>query len=331
MDPRATTGVGTEPLSAHSRWERRYERAFAWIPYLTLLVGCVLSQFRSQPWQERTVTLGIVLLAGVWTWAIARGPGPSFRTGQRRIRVYFVGFLGLAVWLIIRDPLFFVYAITGFFHAYLLRPWPVSFAGVAATSIVVNSLILIDDPTPEAWTVFVIVVVIQTLAIGFGLLGGEKMTDISEQRRVAVAELESAMEENAGLHVQLVTQAREAGVLDERQRMAREIHDTIAQGLTGVITQLEAALNARDRPADLERHIDAAVRLARESLTEARRSVEAVQPTPLENSRLPEAVSDVAGRWSDVSGVSVRVVTTGTVRPLFPTSRLRCSARRRRV
>ena len=140
------------------------------------------------------------------------------------------------------------------------------------------------------------------MAIGFGLLGGEKMSDISEQRRVAVAELEAALDENVGLHAQLVTQAREAGVLDERQRMAREIHDTIAQGLTGVITQLEAALNARDRPADLERHIDAAARLARESLTEARRSVEAVQPTPLENSRLPEALSDVAGRWSDVSG-----------------------------
>ena len=149
VDPRTTSTVDPERLSAHTRWERRYERAFAWIPYLTLLVGCVLTQFRSQPWQERAVTLGIVLLAGS-----GRGRSPwaralSFRTQQRRVRIYFVGFLGLATWLIVRDPLFFVYAITGFFHAYLLRPWPVSFAGVAATSIVVNSLILIDDPTPE--------------------------------------------------------------------------------------------------------------------------------------------------------------------------------------
>jgi signal transduction histidine kinase len=310
--------VESEPLSAHSRWERRYERAFAWIPYLTLVIGCVLSQFRSQPWSERSVTVGIVLLAGIWTWAVTAGAGPSFRTRQTRIRVYFVGFLGLASWLIVRDPLFFVYAITGFFHAYLLRPWPVSFAGVGATSIVVNSLILLDGPTPEAWTIFFIVVVIQTLAIGFGVLGGEKMTDISEQRRVALAELEAAQEENAGLHAQLVTQAREAGVLDERQRMAREIHDTIAQGLTGVITQLEAAMNAEDRPADLHRHLDAAAQLARESLTEARRSVEAVQPTPLETSRLPEALTDVATRWSNVNGVPARVTTTGTKRPLRP-------------
>jgi signal transduction histidine kinase len=315
---RETPRVVTEPLSAHSRWERRYERAIAWIPYLTLLIGCILSQFRSQPWSERTVTLGIVALAGIWTWTITAGAGPSFRTRQSVIRIYFVGFLGLAAWLIVLDPLFFVYAITGFFHAYLLRPWPVSFAGVAATSVVVNSLVLLDGSTPEAWTIFIIVVVIQTLAIGFGLIGGEKMSDLSEQRRVAVAELEAALEENAGLHAQLVTQAREAGVLDERQRMAREIHDTIAQGLTGVITQLEAALNTRDRPQDLERHLDSAVRLARESLTEARRSVEAVQPLPLENSRLPEALSDVARRWSEMSGVSVRVSTTGVKRPLRP-------------
>ena len=57
--------------------------------------------------------------------------------------------------------------------------------------------------------------------------------------------------------------------------MAREIHDTIAQGLTGVVTQLEAARHALDRPAEHDRHLANAERLARDSLEEARRSVEA--------------------------------------------------------
>jgi len=52
---------------------------------------------------------------------------------------------------------------------------------------------------------------------------------------------EEFIAENTGLQAQLLTQAREAGAGDERQRMAREIHDTIAQGLTGIVTQLEAA------------------------------------------------------------------------------------------
>ena len=60
--------------------------------------------------------------------------------------------------------------------------------------------------------------------------------------------LEATLAENAGLQEQLLAQAREAGVSDERQRMAREIHDTLAQGLTGIITQLQAAEQAGRRP-----------------------------------------------------------------------------------
>ncbi len=134
-------------------------------------------------------------------------------------------------------------------------------------------------PTNPEWlTIYVAIIVIQTLAIGGGALLGERMAEQSEQRRQAVARLEAALEENAGLHAQLLTQAREAGVLDERQRMAGEIHDTIAQGLTGVVTQLEAAEQARDRPEDWQRHVRNAIGLARESLSEARRSVEGSRP-----------------------------------------------------
>ena len=88
------------------------------------------------------------------------------------------------------------------------------------------------------------------MAIGCGRVLGEKMAKQHEQRRQMVAKLEAALEENAGLHAQLVTQAREAGVLDERQRMAREIHDTLAQGFAGIITQVQAgaAGTPTDRP-----------------------------------------------------------------------------------
>jgi signal transduction histidine kinase len=130
--------------------------------------------------------------------------------------------------------------------------------------------------------------------------------------------LELALEENAGLHAQLLTQAREAGVLDERQRMAREIHDTIAQGLTGIITQLEAADHAKDRPVDRDRHIETAKRLARDSLAEARRSVEASMPAALETGTLPDALEVVAREWSELSGIPVDVTVTGEVTSLHP-------------
>ena len=98
--------------------------------------------------------------------------------------------------------------------------------------------------------------------------------------------LEEMMAENTGLQAQLLTQAREAGAGDERQRMAREIHDTLAQGLTGIITQLEAAQQTASE-AEHERRIDNAKRLARDSLAEARRSVQALRPQALEDSNCP--------------------------------------------
>jgi signal transduction histidine kinase len=148
-----------------------------------------------------------------------------------------------------------------------------------------------------------------------------------EQRMVRVrmsAELAEAnqrradmMAENAGLQAQLLTQAREAGVLEERQRLAREIHDTLAQGLTGIITQLEAAQRTSD-DTEHNRRIGDAKQLARDSLTEARRSVQALKPGALEGARLPEALAEEAARWSATSGVAADVTTTGQARPLHP-------------
>ena len=137
-----------------------------------------------------------------------------------------------------------------------------------------------------------------------------------DELRDANRRLEATLAENAGLHEQLLAQAREAGILDERQRMAREIHDTLAQGLTGIITQLQAAEQASADPAGWRRRVAAAIRLARESLSEARRSVDALRPEPLETARLSDALTSVAERWSALHGIAVQVTTTGTARPL---------------
>lgn len=110
----------------------------------------------------------------------------------------------------------------------------------------------------------------------------------------------------------------ENAVLSERQRMAREIHDTLAQGLTGIISQLGAAEHAGDDPDAWRRHVAAAAGLARESLTEARRSVHALRPEQLRTERLGEALAGVAGRWSALHEIPAQVTITGTVRTLRP-------------
>jgi signal transduction histidine kinase len=208
--------------------------------------------------------------------------------------------------------------ITGFVHAYLLRPTWLIFVGVGATSVVINSGIFLSDPSLEGLVIGSIVVIIQTVIIGLGIMGGEKLTELSEQRRRTVLELESALAENAALQSRVVAQARESGVADERERMAREIHDTIAQGLIGVITQLEAGSSVVDDPAEVQRRIDNAGRLARESLQEARRAVEALMPASLEHRGLPEALEDVVGRWSEMNHIPAEMTVTGAVQSLHP-------------
>ena len=300
-------------------WERLGDAMLDWGGYLLLVLATFLGTSAGDPdptW--RLTTLAIAAAAAGWIIVLySRAPTP--RLAQRaRMGIFFVGLLLLASILMLRQPLFFIFMISGFFYASILRPMPVAVLGVTATSILVNSLISGLPQTPAAWTFYLAIIPIQSLVISAGVVFGEKLSEQNEERRQALARLETALVENAGLHAQLLTQAREAGVLDERQRVAREIHDTIAQGLTGIITQLEAADQARDRPADRDRHLANARRLARESLGEARRSVAAGMPAELEAGTLPEALSDVARGWSDLHGVPVEVTVTGEVIALHP-------------
>jgi len=302
---------------ARSRFERWSDRLVDWCPYVTLVLSAVLGLVWSNHGDaDRFVTAGLTVVAGVWVYlGYTRAPRPRKEHPVRMV-LYFIGLLAIASVLATREYLYFIFLITGFFHATVLRPWPLLIGGVFATSVLVNTVIAGFPTNPEWWTIYVAIIVIQTLAIGGGGLLGEKLTEQSEQRRLAVARLEAALEENAGLHAQLLVQAREAGILDERQRMAAEIHDTIAQGLIGIVTQLEAAEQARDRPEAWQRHVGNAIGLARSSLSEARRSVAGSRPGHLETARLPDALAEVARQWSDLNGVPVEVTTTGVVQPL---------------
>ena len=112
---------------------------------------------------------------------------------------------------------------------------------------------------------------------------------------------------------------RQAGVLRERQRMAHEIHDTLAQGFTSIVMNLEAAEGTLPpESARVRHHLDHARLTARESLAEARRLVRALRPEALESASLPEALGGLAERWSEESGVVAGVTVTGMPRPVSP-------------
>jgi len=314
--PEANPGAA----GARTRWERWNEASLEWIAYVFLGVSTFLALLRpDRVPNERLITLALVAVSVAWIYVFyTRIPQPRH---ARRVRmlVYVAGLLVLAGLLMSRNPMFFIFAISGYFHASLLRPWPLIVLAVFAASALIDLLLTgFPWPTVDLWILYGVLIVIQTITIGFGSVIGERLTELNEQRRRLLAEREAALGEIRGLQQQLVTQAREAGVLEERARMAGEIHDTIAHGLTGVVTQLEAAGQAAGRPADSTRHVDNALRLARESLTEARRSVEASRPEALEGASLDDALRNLARSWSALNGIDAVFTTTGDPLPLHP-------------
>lgn len=136
-------------------------------------------------------------------------------------------------------------------------------------------------------------------------------------------ELAQALANQAMLMIRLAelsAQGREAAIAGERNRIARNIHDTLAQGFTGVIIQLEAAEDATRRglAREAEQHVVTARSLAREGLSEARRSVQALRPQPLEEGGLADALRALFRRLTE--GVTLRVDfrVLGTPRALPP-------------
>jgi PAS domain S-box-containing protein len=94
---------------------------------------------------------------------------------------------------------------------------------------------------------------------------------------------------------QVAEQERQAAILKERARLARDVHDTLAQGFTGVILQMEAAEEALfdENPDAAVQRVRRAREIARESLGEARRSVHALRPQALDKSGFAEALQSM--------------------------------------
>jgi len=134
-------------------------------------------------------------------------------------------------------------------------------------------------------------------------------------------ELAQALAHQAMLAIQLnefAEQSRQAAILDERNRMARDIHDTLAQGFTGVIVQLEAAEDAIAccRRKEANEHLQRASELARRSLNEARRSVHALRPQALQRGNFWEALKGIIKNTTAGTTLHTRFELRGKLRDL---------------
>ncbi|MBD2681942.1 MULTISPECIES: GAF domain-containing protein [Nostoc] len=152
--------------------------------------------------------------------------------------------------------------------------------------------------------------------LGFiGLCFREPRTSLPQNIELIMA---LAQQATLAIHLTyLAEQSRQTAILEERNRMAREIHDTLAQAFTGVIVQLGAASRiVPSELAEVQAHITQARDLAREGLAEARHSVNALRPQILETSNLSKAFSRFAAQMSVSIDTQINCNIIGDIYPL---------------
>ncbi|MBA3414115.1 MAG: sensor histidine kinase [Chloroflexia bacterium] len=292
---------------AWERWLPRWHLAFAGI--LAVATASALTD-PGQSWSHRAGSLGLTAALAGWYWAMVVARPDRIRDTGRML-LYLAVATALFVALTTLHPAFMLLIFCLYWQVYaFLCLLPATSAAAALTVIVVwRSAALAGRPV-EVGAQSVLIGAIALAVSGMFAWYIDVIIRQSEGRRRLIEELRATRGE-------LAVAERQAGVLRERQRLAREIHDTLAQGFIGIVTHLEAAEPALPPDAETARwHLDQARRSAREGLAEARRLVRALRPEILEQGSLAEAVIRLTAGWGALSGVAATATVTGIPRPL---------------
>jgi signal transduction histidine kinase len=261
----------------------RWRAVLTVTPYVVLgiLIAYTLWSQWGQ-WSQALPTIALCVAYGAWIVGMRQLPF-RWRDSPRAIGLFLAVLIALNLLLVLRDGYFGFLTISTFMFSYSLVEWPWESVAVGVTAGgagLAQSSGFDSDPPGIVGRILVIAL---NVAVMCGLGWGLELAGRQQERAITEA---------------------------ERSRMAREIHDTLAQGFTGIVTQLQAADQAPDE-ASRRRHTDAALALARDGLAEARRSVNALRPAQLDAAGLPEALRNVAGAWSARTGIRVQVTTSG--------------------
>jgi signal transduction histidine kinase len=196
-------------------------------------------------------------------------------------------------------------------QCFMAMTLPRAFAGVVALNITPVTLALGSGRNSPGTIGFVLGTCV--LGLSFSVVFGTWVVRIIEQSReraALIGRLEAAQTE-------LALVSRQAGTLAERQRLAGEIHDTLAQGLTSIVMLLQAAdAELSADPDEARRHVGIAVQTAREGLAEARAMVAALTPAHLDSGPLHEALERLTIRIGAELSISALFEVFGEARPL---------------
>ena len=286
-----------------------------WVWHTLMYVGLAISAvygliLRPHPGFERTQILILSLLFATWYALPLSVKYEVFERNLPLLLAYFA--VGWFVWFwLARIEIMYMLLLSGLYpQIYGMPPlrWKI-IGGVILTALAAWRQTLEIGYLP--WWYFVIIGMTTAASISL-VVFIQAVIAQSRERQQLIEELQDTRDH-------LASAERQAGILEERQRLAGEIHDTLAQGFTSIIMHLEAIEAAMDSElAVAHKHLDRARDAARESLADARRMVWALQPESPGRASLVEAIQRLANRWSEESNVEARATITGTAYSLPP-------------
>jgi len=293
------------PLGPDGRWKVVSHALF----YGTLPIAAMMALAGpSAGVAHAALEVGLLALLAAWYsyWIVRRGHDVARSSGLGAL--YFGG--GALLWtaLVALDPAYELLSFTGFAQVLGYLPWRPAILAAAIATILVHA-----PHAVRAGSVGVDHVVFGLVGLGvltLIILSLRAITEQSARRQRLIDALEATREA-------LARTERRAGVLEERQRLAGEIHDTLAQAFTSIVMLLEAAQAALGSESkEVGGHIEQSLHTARDALREARRLVWSLRPESLERGSLPEALHRATSQLADQTGLVARTVVTGDARSL---------------
>jgi signal transduction histidine kinase len=289
----ASAGRGPD---AWQRWFWLWELYFA-VGYVALAIGLVFGA-DGIPVVDRVGSVAVISAMAIWYVAYGRAAVHRDECSPWRGRIFMIGMLVLLVVGVTfqASVSFALFALCPLaFMTLDLRE--AVFVIVPANMVPV--LTALAEGGPGAMLDFLPGTL---LTIAFGVMLGtwiHRIISQSVERGALIQELESSREEVERL-------SREAGVATERARLATEIHDTLAQGFTSLVTLVQAAESELDGDTEkARRHLRLAARTARENLGEARALVAGLMPSALGTGSLDEAIRRQLERLAEETPIKV--------------------------
>lgn len=256
---------------------------------------------------------GLVILAALCGWYAAVGRRAVLAGFSRAGLVYVTAAIPLTIGLLAMAGFSALMLCLLYPHIWALLPARRAMAASAATAVGTAVAAVgfgwTGVGTAQLLSLGAVAVASLVVAVLVGLWIGRIIRQ-SKSRAALIAEL-------AATRTELARLSRDAGAAAERERLARDIHDTLSQGFASILLLLEAA-EAELGPvgAAARAHLRSARKTAQENIAEARAMITALSPPHLEEASLPDALHQIASRAGPEPGPRPRLTVTGQPRPL---------------